>query len=330
MSTTYDVTGVGAAIVDILARVDDATIETLGLPKGAMSLVDSDQSKAIYAKLTGTSERSGGSAANTIAALGALGRRTAFIGKRRDDQLGTIFAHDIREAGTAFTASAATSGEETASCMVMVSPDAERTMATYLGVSGDLGPSDIDMAMVKESSVLYLEGYLWDKPHAKEAFRTAMEMAHDAERRVALSLSDPFCVDRHRDSFREVVAGQVDILFANEVELLSLYEVDDFEKALEAVSSEVAIAAITRSEKGAVIVSGGTRHDVPADKIDELVDTTGAGDLFAAGFLNGVATGQSLDVCGAMGCAASGVVIQQLGARCNDALRAKFVEKGWL
>lgn len=327
--TTHDVTGVGAAIVDILARVDDATVEQLNLPKGAMSLVDANQSKSIYGTLTGTTERSGGSAANTIAALGALGRNVAFIGKRRNDQFGGVFAHDIRESGTTFDTPAATDGEETATCMVMVTPDAERTMATYLGVSGDLAPADIDEATVKGSSVLYLEGYLWDKPAAKDAFRTAMDMAHAAERRVALSLSDPFCVDRHRDSFLEIVKNQVDILFANEAELLSLYQVESFETAIDMVSNDVAIAAITRSEKGATIVSSGTRHDVPADTITALVDTTGAGDLFAAGFLNGVTTNQPLDVCGQMGCTAASVVIQQLGARCNDALKARFIEKGW-
>lgn len=330
MAATHDVTGVGAAIVDILARVDEPTIDRLDLPKGAMSLVDKDQSKTIYDALGATTERSGGSVANTIAALGALGRKAAFVGKRRDDQFGEIFAHDIRATGATFTADAATTGEETARCMVMVTPDAERTMATYLGVSGDLGPGDIDAATIADSAILYLEGYLWDKPAAKEAFRAAMDAAHAAERRVALSLSDPFCVERHRDSFRQIVAGDVDILFANEAELLSLVQTGDFEGALATVSNEVAVCAVTRSEKGAVIVSGGARYDVPADEIGELVDTTGAGDLFAAGFLNGLTTGQAPDVCGQMGCAAAGVVIQKLGARCGRELVERFKTNGWL
>jgi len=268
-------------------------------------------------------------AANTIAALGALGRRAAFIGKRRDDEFGAIFAHDIRATGTVFNSAAATTGEATARCMVMVTPDAERTMATYLGVSGDLSPEDVDRDAVAGSGILYLEGYLWDKPAAKEAFRRAMEIAHEEGRKVALSLSDPFCVDRHRDSFLEIVAGQTDILFANEAELLSLYQTEDFDAAIAAVAKDVEVAAITRGADGAVIVSGEQRIAVPAQAPAALVDTTGAGDLFAAGFLNGMATGQPLDVCGAMGCAAANVVIQVLGARCTDALKAKFAIEGW-
>jgi sugar/nucleoside kinase (ribokinase family) len=299
------------------------------MPKGAMSLVDAAQSARIYDTLTNPIERSGGSAANTIAALGALGREAAFIGKRRDDAFGDVFASDIRATGAEFGTIAATSGEETARCVIMVTPDAERTMATYLGISGDLMPEDVDAETVGGSAILYLEGYLWDKPHAKDAFRRAMTLAHDAGRRVALTLSDPFCVDRHRDSFREIVREETDILFANEAEILSLYETDDFDAAVAMAKADVAIAAITRSEKGAVIVSASERIDVPAEEISTLVDTTGAGDLFAAGFLNGIVTNQPLQVCGEMGCAAASVVIQLLGARCPDALRAKFAIKGW-
>ena len=325
----HDVVAVGAAIVDIIARVDDSTVAATDMPKGAMSLVDAAQSARIYDSLTDTVERSGGSAANTIAALGALGRNAAFIGKRRNDAFGDVFAKDIRETGAHFTADAATSGEETARCVIMVTPDAERTMATYLGISGDLSPDDIDTEMVGNAAILYLEGYLWDKPHAKDAFRRAMSIAHESGRRVALTLSDPFCVDRHRDSFRQIVRDDIDILFANEAELLSLYETDDFDAALETAVGEVAIAAITRSEKGAVVASASERHAIPAEPIATLVDTTGAGDLFAAGFLNGMATNQPLKTCGEMGCAAASVVIQLLGARCPDALRAKFAIKDW-
>ena len=330
MPTTYDVTAVGNAIVDIVAQIDPSVIERIDLPKGAMSLVELPQSKAIYAALGPTTESSGGSAANTIAALAALGRRAAFIGKVRNDQFGEVFAHDIRATGAHFTTPAATSGEESGRCMVMVTPDADRTMATYLGISTELNADDVDEATVAGAAVLYLEGYLWDKPAAKDAFRQAMDIAHKAERRVALTLSDPFCVERHRDSFREIVANDVDILLANEAELLSLVQTDDFEGALATVSNQVALVAVTRSEKGATIVSGGNRHDVPADKIDTLVDTTGAGDLFAAGFLSGLTTGQSPEKCGQMGCAAAGVVIQTLGARCEDPLIARFKESGWI
>ena len=328
-NVTHDVIGVGAAIVDIIARVDDAVLDEQGLSKGAMTLVDEAGSAAIYDALGETTERSGGSGANTIAALGALGRSTAFIGKRRDDEFGDIFAHDIRATGTAFDVPAATTGEATARCLVMVTPDAERTMATYLGVSGDLGPDDINADAVSGAGILYLEGYLWDKPDAKDAFRRASEIAHGAGRKVALSLSDAFCVDRHRESFREIVAGEIDILFANESELLSLYGTEDFDAAIEAVAKEVAIAAVTRGPDGAVIVSGDERIAVPAQPVAALVDTTGAGDLFAAGFLNGIATGQPLATCGAMGCAAANVVIQILGARCTDALKAKFAIEDW-
>ena len=326
---TNDVIGVGAAIVDIIARVDDEVLSDQGLSKGAMTLVDEAGSSAIYNALGETLERSGGSGANTIAALGALGRKVAFIGKRRDDEFGKIFAHDIRATGTTFDAPAATTGEATARCLVMVTPDAERTMATYLGVSGDLGPDDIDEATISGGGILYLEGYLWDKPAAKDAFRRASEIAHKAGRKVALSLSDAFCVDRHRDSFREIVANDIDILFANESELLSLYETEDFDAAIESVAKDVAIAAVTRGPDGAVIVSGDERIVVPALPVAALVDTTGAGDLFAAGFLNGLATGEPLATCGTMGCTAANVVIQILGARCTDALKAKFAIEGW-
>lgn len=325
----HDVIGIGNAIVDIIARIDDAVLGEQDLPKGSMNLIDGPRSGAIYETLGETTERSGGSAANTMAALGALGRRSAYIGKYRDDDFGKVFAHDIRATGTAFTAEPASSGEGTGRCMVMVTPDAERTMATYLGVAVDLGPDDVDDEAVAAAGILYLEGYLWDKPAAKEAFRHAVGIAHGAGRKVALSLSDTFCVDRHRESFREIVADGVDILFANEGELLSLYETGDLETALDAVARDVDLAAVTRGPDGAIIVAGGDRHAVPAQTVAALVDTTGAGDLFAAGFLNGVATGQPPETCGAMGCAAANVVIQVLGARCSDALKAKFAVEGW-
>lgn len=330
MTTTYDVTAVGNAIVDIVAQVDPSIIDAVALPKGAMSLIELDQSRAIYDRLGPTTEKSGGSAGNTIAALAALGRKAAFIGRVRDDQFGEVYAHDISATGAIFAATPRTDGTETGRCMVMVTPDADRTMATYLGTATDLGPEDLDEAAIKGASVLYLEGYLWDKPAAKDAFRSAMDMAHAAGRRVALSLSDPFCVERHRDSFREIIADGVDILFANEAELLSLVQTDDFEAALKTVSAQITTIAVTRSEKGAVIVSGGTRADVPADAIETLVDTTGAGDLFAAGFLNGLTTGQDPETCGRMGCAAAGVVIQVLGARCEAALIERFRKDGWV
>ncbi len=330
MTTTYDVTAVGNAIVDIVAQVEPSTIEQVDLPKGAMSLIDLPQSKAIYEKLGPTTESSGGSAGNTIAALAALGRKAALIGRVRDDQFGEVYAHDMRAIGAVFAANPRNDGEETGRCMVMVTPDADRTMATYLGTATDLGPEDLDEEAIRGASILYLEGYLWDKPAAKDAFRHAMDIARTSERRVALTLSDPFCVERHRDSFKEIIADSVDILFANEEELLSLAQTEDFDAALNLVSAQVGTVAITRSEKGATIVSDGKRVDVPADPIEKLVDTTGAGDIFAAGFLNGLTTGQNPETCGKMGCAAASVVIQQLGARCEAALITRFKNSGWL
>ncbi len=327
--TTHDVIGIGNAIVDVIARIEDDVLADQDIPKGAMMLVERERSGAIYGSLGETTERSGGSVANTMAALGALGRRSAYIGKVRDDDFGAVFGHDIRAAGVSFDAPAATAGEATGRCMVMVTPDAERTMATYLGVAVDLGPDDVDAGAVAGSGILYLEGYLWDKPAAKDAFRRAMHVAHEAGRKVALSLSDSFCVDRHRESFREIVAGQIDILLANEGELLSLYETEDLDAALDAVAKDVQVAAITRGAEGAVVVSGGERVMVPAYPVETLVDTTGAGDLFAAGFLNGMATGRSPETCGRMGCAAANVVIQVLGARCSEALTARFEAEGW-
>jgi len=330
MPTTYDVTAVGNAIVDIVAQVEPSIIEQVDLPKGAMSLIELPQSKAIYEKLGVTTESSGGSAGNTIAALAALGRRAAFIGRVRDDQFGEVYAHDMKAMGATFASTPRSDGEETGRCMVMVTPDADRTMATYLGTATDLGPDDLDEDAISDAGVLYLEGYLWDKPAAKDAFRHAMDLAHKSERRVALSLSDPFCVERHRDSFKEIIADSVDILFANQDELLSLAQTDDFDAALDTVTEQVAVVAITRSEKGATIVTGGVPIDVPADQVDTLVDTTGAGDLFAAGFLNGIALGESPETCGQMGCAAAGVVIQMLGARCGPQLVEHFKGRGWI
>jgi len=330
MSTTYDVTAVGNAIVDIVAEIDPSVIDQIELPKGIMSLIELPQSKSIYEKLGPTIESSGGSAGNTIAALAALGRNAAFIGRVRDDQFGEVYAHDMKAIGATFAATPRAEGEETGRCMVMVTPDADRTMATYLGTATDLGPEDLDESAISGAGILYLEGYLWDKPAAKDAFRHAMDLAHKSERRVALTLSDPFCVERHRDSFKEIITDSVDILFANEEELLSLAQTDDFDAALATVADNVAVVAITRSEKGATIVTGGVRVDVPADDVKELVDTTGAGDLFAAGFLNGIALGESPETCGKMGCAAAGVIIQQLGARCGPQLVERFKEGGWI
>ncbi len=313
--SSYDVVGIGNAIVDILAHADDSFLRENSLSKGAMTLVDADGAKSLYAKMGPAVECSGGSAANTVAGVASLGGRAAYIGKVRDDQLGKVFAHDIRAAGVEYRTRAATSGPPTAQCLILVTPDAQRTMQTFLGASVRLGPDDIDEELIRAAKVTYLEGYLWDPPEAKEAFVTAARLAHDAGRMVALTLSDPFCVERHRESFRDLVEHHVDVVFANEAEIISLYQAPSFDEALQCVRGHCRIAALTRSEKGAVILSDGEVHVIDAEPVDEIVDTTGAGDLFAAGFLYGLTTEQSLARCGRLGAVAASEVISHVGAR---------------
>ncbi|MBL8665575.1 MAG: adenosine kinase, partial [Candidatus Odyssella sp.] len=252
----YDVVGIGNAIVDVIARADDAFLAAKKLAKGAMTLIDEAQADALYAAMGPGTESSGGSAGNTMAGIASLGGRGAYIGKVRNDQLGQVFAHDMRAIGVSFESKPATAGPSTARCLILVTPDAQRTMNTYLGACVNLGPDDVEEAVVKAARVTYLEGYLWDPPHAKEAFVKAAKIAHAAGRKVSLSLSDAFCVDRHRASFRDLVANHVDILFANESEIKSLYEVEGFDAALQAVRGSCEIACLTRSEKGSVIVAG--------------------------------------------------------------------------
>jgi sugar/nucleoside kinase (ribokinase family) len=312
---TLDVVGIGNAIVDVLAHADDAFIDQHGLTKGAMALIDETQAEVLYGQMGSGIEISGGSAANTIAGLAALGGRGAFIGKVRDDQLGTVFAHDIRASGVSFETPLAADGISTARCLILVTPDAQRTMNTFLGACAELGPDDVDPALIESAQVTYMEGYLWDPAGAKEAFRKAHRIAHDAGRRVALSLSDPFCVDRYRDEFAELVADHIDILFANEDEIMSLYQVDSFAAALDKVRGHCEVAALTRSEKGSVVVSGDQVHHVAAAPVDHVVDTTGAGDLYAAGFLHGFTEGWSLDDCARLAGIAAAEAISHMGAR---------------
>jgi sugar/nucleoside kinase (ribokinase family) len=260
-------------------------------------------------------EASGGSAANTMAGLASLGGRAAFIGKVRNDQLGGIFRHDIHAAGVHFESEPATAGLPTARCLIFVTPDAQRTMQTFLGASVDLGPDDVDESLISDAAVTYLEGYLWDKPQAKEAFQRAARIAHAAGRKVSLTLSDPFCVDRHRADFRKLIEGHVDVLFANEAEIKSLYQTDDFDAALALVRNSCEVAVLTRSEKGAVIASNDQLHAVPAAPVARVVDTTGAGDLYAAGFLFGYTRGLPLDLCSKIGAVAAAEIISHYGAR---------------
>lgn len=318
--TTYDVVGIGNAIVDVLAHADDALLQENNLAKGAMTIIDAEQAENLYAAMGPGIEASGGSAANTIAGLASLGGRGAFIGKCRDDQLGTVFQHDIRAAGVAFDSTPASSGAPTARCLIFVTPDAQRTMQTFLGACVDLGPEDIDTDVIGASEVVYLEGYLYDPPRAKEAFIKAAKAAQSAGRRVSLSLSDPFCVDRHREAFLDLVENHVDILFANEDEIKSLYQVDDFDAALQHVRGHCEIAALTRSEKGSVVVSGDEVHVIDAEPVAKVVDTTGAGDAYAAGFLFGFTQGHDLATSGRLGGIASAEIISHFGARPEQSL----------
>ena len=312
---TLDVLGVGNAIVDVLAHASDRFLVEQGISKGTMTLVNADRAKAIYDAMGPGTEVSGGSAANTIAGVAALGARAAYIGKLRDDQLGEVFAHDLRALGVHFETPAALDGPATARCMVMVTPDAQRSMCTYLGACVELGPEDVDETLVRASGITYLEGYLWDPPAAKQAFRKAARIAHESGKRVALSLSDPFCVERYREEFLAFVEDDVDILFANEQELLSLYQVDHFDDALQRVRGHCQIAALTRSAKGSVIVTGDEVHVIDAEPVSQIVDTTGAGDMFAAGFLFGIARGIDLASAARIGSAAAGHIIGRYGAR---------------
>jgi sugar/nucleoside kinase (ribokinase family) len=310
-----DVLCVGNSIVDVLAQTDDATLEKFGMVKGTMALIDADQAEALYDQMPAALETSGGSAGNTAAGLASLGAKCAFIGRVRDDQLGDIFTHDIRSIGVEYSTPAATDGPPTARCLILITPDAQRTMNTFLGASVNLGPEDIDVDLVARAKVTYLEGYLWDRDEAKAAFLRAAGLAAAKDRMVSLSLSDPFCVDRHRDSFREFVTNHVDILFANEDEIISLYQADNFDDALQNVRGDCRIAALTRSEKGSVVVSGDEVHVVDAEPVSSVVDTTGAGDQFAAGFLSGFTQGRGLATCARIGGIAASEVISHVGPR---------------
>lgn len=316
----FDVLGIGNAIVDVLAQTDDRFLAEHGLVKGTMALIDESRAEALYAAMGPGIEASGGSVANSIAGLAGAGARTAFIGRIKNDSLGGIFAHDIRALGVAFDTPRAEAGPATARCLVLVTADAQRTMGTYLGASVDLGPDEVAEAVVRAARITYLEGYLWDQPPAKAAFRKAAQVAHEAGREVALSLSDPFCVERHRDDFLRLVENEVDILFANEAEITSLFQTDDFDAAAAAVRGRCRIAALTRSEKGSIVISGEATHAISAAPAARVVDTTGAGDQYAAGFLYGLVRGRDLAECGRLGSLAAAEVIGHFGARPETAL----------
>lgn len=311
----YDVLGIGNAIVDVLVRVDDDFLTDRSLAKGRMTLIDADQALALYGAIGGATEVSGGSAANSMAGVAALGGRAAYVGKVRDDELGRFFATDIRAAGVAFHTRPAAAGAPTARSFILITPDAQRTMGTFLGASVALGPEDVNEADAAAAHVVYLEGYLWDAPMARQAFAKAVAVAHGHGRRVAFTLSDPFCVARYRADFLTFIENDVDILFANEAEITALYQVAEFDQALQRVRGACDVVALTRSERGSVVLSSEEIHVVDAIVQGPLVDTTGAGDLYAGGFLAGLTAGRDLGTCGRLGSLAAGEVITHVGAR---------------
>ena len=327
-TASIDVVGIGNAIVDVIANAEDSFLARESLVKGTMTLIDAPRAEALYQMMGPAIEASGGSAGNTMAGIAALGGKGSYIGKVRDDFLGQVYRHDITAIGVRFDTQVATTGPGTARCLILVTPDGQRTMNTYLGACVDLGPADIDPEIIVAAQITYLEGYLFDPPQAQEAFRKAAAIAHAAGRKVALSLSDPFCVGRHRAAFRDLVDREVDILFANEAEICSLYETADFAAAASAVRRHVAIAALTRSAAGSVILTPGAEHSIAAAPVARVVDTTGAGDLYASGFLYGLTRALPLPTCGEIGSLCAAEIISHFGARPEVQLSRLVVEAG--
>jgi sugar/nucleoside kinase (ribokinase family) len=325
----YDVLGIGNAIFDVLVQTDEGFLAAHGMTKGGMALIDEARAASIYRDMGPATEMSGGSAANTIVGVANLGARAAYVGKVRDDQIGRLYTHDIRAAGVAFETKPAAGGPATGCSYILVTPDGERTMNTYLGAAQELMPGDIDAAQIAASAIVYLEGYLWDPKSAKEAFVKASTIAHDAGRQVALTLSDSFCVDRYRGEFLDLMRnGTVDLVFANEAELRSLYETADFDTALKQLRSDTKLGVVTRSEKGCVVASKEGVIAVPAFPVDKILDTTGAGDLFAAGFLFGLVRGAGHEKAGRLGALAAAEVIQHIGARPQTSLKELAQQNG--
>jgi sugar/nucleoside kinase (ribokinase family) len=315
MPGKYDVAGIGNAIVDVIAAVDDAFLLTHNIAKGVMTLIDEYRAEQLFGAFPQTREIAGGSAANTMVGVASLGGTGLFIGKVKDDRLGQSFAASLKDTGTHYTTRFAGDGPATACCLIAVTPEGQRSMNTFLGASRELKPADIDERAVAEAAVLYIEGYQWDAPEAKAAITKAMAAAKKAGRKVALTLSDPFCVGRNREEFLELYHTQVDVLFANEDEAKALFEVDEFDEALQAVKQWKGTAALTRSAKGCVVARGNDVHVIDAVPVPRVVDTTGAGDQFAAGFLYGLTRGKHLADCGRLGVIAAGEVITHYGAR---------------
>ncbi|MCE5328961.1 adenosine kinase [bacterium] len=326
MKKEIDVTGIGNAIVDVLARVDDSFLKTYGLEKGSMTLIDEQLAEELYSTVNVVEEVSGGSAANTIAGLAALGKKVAFIGKVKNDSLGSSFDSGLSCIGVQCKAKKVEEGLPTARCIIFVTSDAQRTMCTFLGISGALSPDDIKehKSVIANSKILYLEGYLWDKPEAKLAIKNAIKIARESGSKIAFSLSDSFCVQRHRSDFLELIEKDLDIVFANENEIISLFEKNNFDDSIKKCSEFNVIWALTRSEKGSAVVFKDKVHDVEVDKVINLTDTTGAGDLYAAGFLHGFLESKDLKTCGRMGSAAASEIISHYGARPKISLAELF------
>ena len=311
----FDVLTIGNAIVDVIAQVDEAFVQKEQLLKGSMNLIDEDRAEHLYQAMGPATEISGGSAGNTAAGVASFGGKAAYFGKVRADQLGEIYRHDMRSTGVAFDTPSATSGPATARSFILVTPDGERTMNTYLGACVNLGVGDVDKAIVEASQVTYMEGYLWDKPEAKEAFRLASKIARAAGRLTSITLSDSFCVERHRESFIDLIKGSIDIVFANESEITSLYKTQNFDGAVQTIRNDCPMAVLTRSEKGSMVVRGTETIEVKAHGVSQVVDVTGAGDLYAAGFLFGYTRTMPLAKCATLGSLAAAEIISHTGAR---------------
>ncbi|AYV45841.1 adenosine kinase [Caulobacter flavus] len=328
MTALYDVAAIGNAIVDVIAQCDDAFLDAQGLVKGSMALIDTARASSLYDAMAAGIEASGGSAANTLAGVASFGGKAAFIGKVADDQLGRVFTHDMRAIGGIFTTPPLAEGPATAQCLINVTPDAQRTMSTYLGACVELTAADVDQAIIEAAQYAYLEGYLFDPLEARRAFAKAAALSHGAGRKIAITLSDSFVVDRHREALLGFVETQCDIVFANASEVCALFQTDDFDAAVKELSKRVEIAAVTRSEKGSVVASGEHFHEISAFPVEKVVDTTGAGDQYAAGFLYGLSQGRSLADCGKLGSLAAAEVIAHYGPRPQVRLRDLAAQNG--
>ncbi len=322
MTARHDVLAIGNALVDVITTAEPAFLAERGIPKGGMRLIPAGEAEALYAAMGPGREISGGSAANTVAGMAALGAKPMFVGRVADDQLGRVFAHDIRAAGVDYTTAASTGGDPTGRCLIVVTPDGDRTMNTYLGACQELSEADLDADSVAGAEILYLEGYLWDPAAPRAAMKKAIEVARANQRKVAFTLSDVFCVEGHRADFQGLLASHVDLMFGNEHEVMALYETRSLDAAMDELARHAAIAVVTLSARGAVVLEGGRRHFVSAEPAVRVLDTTGAGDLFAGGFMAALVKGRSLPDCARAGCIAAAEIISHYGARPEVDLKA--------